>query len=176
MADGQDRSDVIADGHNPVREGIVAGVLSATAIAVWLFVVDMIAGHPLLTPTVLGRGLYSLFGGLRPSDTPAMYIAVYTVFHYVAFCVIGIVVATIIHSARRSPGVMAGFVIVFVIFEMGFYGLAAALSVNTALQGLAWYQIGAANLVATVVMGWYMWSRHPEAMGNIRAALEGTDA
>jgi len=176
MADGQERRDFVEDGHNPVREGIIAGVLSATVIAVWLAVVDMIAGHPLLTPTVLGRGLYSLFGGLRNSDTPGMYIAVYTIFHYVAFCGIGIIVATIIHGARRSPGIMAGFVVLFVIFEMGFYGLAAALSVNTRLQGLAWYQIGAANLVAALVMFWFMWSRHPELKGNIRAALEGTDA
>lgn len=176
MADGQDRSDRIAGDHNVVREGIIAGVLSATVIAVWLFVVDMIAGHPLLTPTVLGRGLYSLFGGLRPTDTPGMYIAVYTIFHYIAFCVIGIILATIIHGARRTPGIMAGFVVVFVAFELGFYGLAAALSINTQLQALAWYQIGAANLVATLVMGWYMWARHPEVKGNIRAALEGTDA
>lgn len=176
MADGQDRDDVIVDGHNPVREGIIAGLLSATVIAVWLFVVDWIAGHPLLTPTVLGRGLYSVFGGLRPSDTPGMYIALYTIFHYVAFCVIGIIVAMIIHSARRSPGVMAGFLVVFVIFEMGFYGLAAALSVNTQLQDVAWYQIGAANLVAAAVMFYYMWARHPELKAEIRSALEGTDA
>lgn len=166
----------LKDGHNTIREGIVAGVLSATVIAIWLFVVDAIAGHPLLTPTVLGRGLYSVFGGLRPSDTPGMYIALYTVFHYVAFCVIGIIVASIVHAARRTPGVMAGFLVVFVAFELGFYGLAAALSVNTRLQNLAWYQIGAANLVAAVVMFWFMWARHPEVKGHIRSALEGTDA
>jgi hypothetical protein len=71
---------------------------------------------------------------------------------------------------------MAGFLVVFVIFEMGFYGLAAALSVNSQLQGLAWYQIGAANLIAAAVMFYYMWARHPELKGNIRSALEGTDA
>ena len=52
----------MADRHNTIREGILAGFLSATIIAVWLFVVDMIAGHPLFTPTVLGRGVISLFG------------------------------------------------------------------------------------------------------------------
>lgn len=176
MADGQDRNDTIEDGHNPVREGIIAGLLSATVIVVWLGLVDMIGAHPFFTPTVLGRGLYSVFGGLRPTDTPGMYIALYTVFHYIAFCVIGIIVATIVHGARRSPGVMAGFLVVFVIFEMGFYGLAAALSVDSQLAGLAWYQIGAANLIAAAVMFYYMWARHPELKGNIRSALEGTDA
>lgn len=174
MADGQD--ELAQDGHNVIREGIIAGVLSATVIALWLGVVDMITGRPFFTPTVLGRGLYSLFGGLRPSDTAGMYIALYTAFHYAAFCVVGIIVATVVHGARRSPGVMAGFLIVFVIFEGGFYGLAAALSVNSQLQGLAWYQIGAANLLATLVMFYFMWSRHPELKGHIRSALEGTDA
>lgn len=172
MADVEDWRD----GHNTIREGIVAGVLSATVIAIWLFIVDTIAGHPMLTPTVLGRGLYSVFGGLRGSDTPGMYIALYTVFHYVAFCVIGIIVASFVHGARRTPGVMAGFLVVFVAFELGFYGLAAALSVNTRLQSLAWYQIGAANLVAAAVMFYFMWVRHPELKGHIRSALEGTDA
>lgn len=176
MADGQERNGDVVDGHSPVREGIVAGLLSATVIVVWLGIVDLIGAHPFFTPTVLGRGLYSLFGGLRPTDTPAMYVALYTVFHYAAFCVIGIIVATIVHGARRSPGVMAGFLVLFVIFEMGFYGLAAALSVNSQLQDLAWYQIGAANLIASAVMFWYMWVRHPELKGNIRTALEGTDA
>lgn len=176
MRDGPDRSEIVPNEHNVVREGIIAGLLSATVIVVWLALVDWLSGHPLQTPTVLGRGLFSLFGGLRMSDTAGMYVALYTVFHYLAFCLIGVIVATIVHGARRTPGLMAGFVVVFVIFEMGFYGLVAALSINTQLQGMAWYQVGAANLVAATVMLYYMWVRHPELKGEIRSALEGTDA
>lgn len=160
---------------NPIREGIVAGVLSATVIAVWLFVVDVIAGRALFTPAVLGRGLLGVLG-LRAGDTAGTYVLAYTIFHYAAFALIGIIVAVVVHAARRTPAVLAGFLILFVAFELGFYGLTQALSVNTELRGLAWYQIGAANLVAALVMLGFMWLRHPELKGELRSALEGTDA
>ncbi|MGI8508922.1 MAG: hypothetical protein ACR2MQ_06325 [Gemmatimonadaceae bacterium] len=166
MADGRDRT---------IREGILAGFLSATVIVVWLFVVDVIARHPFFTPRILGRGLVSILG-LHMSDTTALYVGVYTVFHYVAFAIIGILVAMIVHAARRTPAVLAGFLIIFIAFEFGFYGLAAMLSVNSDLKSLAWYQIMAANLLAAAVMLYFMWSRHPELKGEFSDALGGTDA
>lgn len=153
----------------------MAGALSATAIAVWLFVVDLVARHPLFTPTVLGQGLLGVFG-VRIGDTALSYVIVYTVFHYVAFAIIGIIVAKIVHEARRTPAVLAGFLILFVAFELGFIGLTSLLSVTTQLQGLAWYQIMAANLVAAFVMLYFMWLRHPELKHELNAALQGTDA
>ena len=161
--------------HNTIREGILAGILSATVIAVWLFIVDSIAGHPLFTPSVLGRGLIGVFG-VRIGDSAVNYVGIYTLFHYAAFALIGIGVAKIVHEARRTPAVLAGFLIIFIAFELGFYGLTAMLSVNSALQGLAWYQLMAANLVASFVMLYFMWMRHPELKGELHAALEGTDA
>ena len=162
------------DSHNTVREGILAGCLSATVIAVWLFVVDSLAGHPFFTPTVLGRGLLGVFG-LRLGDTALNYVVLYTLFHYAAFSVIGIIVATIVHAARRTPAVLAGFLIIFIAFELGFYGLTGLLSVSSDLRGLAWYQLMAANLVASIVMLSFMWLRHPELKGQLRDALQGTD-
>jgi len=161
--------------HHTIREGTIAGFLSATVIAVWLFVVDSIAGHPLFTPTVLGRGLLGVFG-MRMGDTALNYVAAYTVFHYGAFALLGIIVAKIVHEARRTPAVLAGFLMIFIAFELGFYGLTGMLSVTTALAGLAWYQLMAANLVASFVMLFFMWVRHPELKGELHAALEGTDA
>jgi len=153
----------------------MAGFLSATVIAAWLFVVDSIAGHPLFTPAVLGRGVIGVFG-VRMGDTTANYVAAYTVFHYVAFALIGVIVAKVVHEARRTPAVLAGFLILFIAFELGFYGLTGMLSVSTALQGLAWYQLMMANLVAAFVMLFFMWVRHPELKAELHAALEGTDA
>lgn len=161
--------------HHTIREGTIAGFLSATVIAVWLFVVDMIAGHPLFTPSVLGRGLLGVFG-MRMGDTTGLYVLIYTIFHYAAFALIGVLVAKIVHEARRTPAVLAGFLIIFIAFELGFYGLTGMLSVTTALAGLAWYQLMTANLVAAFVMLWFMWMRHPELKGELYAALEGTDA
>lgn len=161
--------------QNAISEGVLAGLISGSVIVVWLLVVDMIAGHPLFTPNILGRGLVSILG-MRMADTTMLHIAVYTVFHYVAFAAVGIIVAMIVRAARRTPAVLAGFLILFIAFEFGFYGLAAMLSVNSDLQSLAWYQIMAANLVAAFVMLYFMWVRHPELKGEISDALGGTDA
>jgi len=162
--------------HDTIREGIYAGVLSATAIAVWLFIVDVVAQRPFFTPDVLGSGLLRFVGAPRLSDTVALHVAFYTVFHYVAFAIIGIIVAWIVHQARRTPTILAGFLILFVIVEGGFYGLAAVLSVNTALGQIAWYQIMIANLLASLVMFGFMYMRHPELKGQFTEALDGTDA
>ncbi|MGI8546092.1 MAG: hypothetical protein ACR2M1_01980 [Gemmatimonadaceae bacterium] len=169
MADGRDGRG------STIREGILAGFLSATVIAVWLFIVDVIARHPLFTPRILGKGLVSILG-IRMADTTSLYVAAYTVFHYAAFAVIGILLATIVHAARRTPAILAGFLMMFIAFEFGFYGLAAMLSVNSDLKSLAWYQIMAANLLAAVVMFYFMWVRHPELKGEFSDALGGTDA
>ena len=129
--------------HNTIQEGIIAGILSATVIAVWLLVVDVIAGHAFFTPTVLGRGLLGFFGVSRPTDSPTLYVVLYTIFHYVSFAIVGVIVAMIVHQARRTPAVLAGFLVVFIIFEMGFYGLAALLSVNSDLGGLVQQSVAA---------------------------------
>ena len=162
--------------HNTVREGIYAGLLSATAIAVWLFIVDSIERQPFFTPNALGSGMLRFLGAPRMSDTVAMHVGFYTVFHYVAFAIIGVIVAWVVHQARRSPAILAGFLIMFVIVEFGFYGLAAMLSVNSVLGGIAWYQIMVANLLASIVMFSFMWMRHPELKGQFVNALDGTDA
>lgn len=161
--------------HNTIREGIYAGVLSATAIAVWLFIVDVVGHRPLFTPDVLGSGLMRFVGAPRPSDTMAMHVGFYTVFHYAAFAVIGVIVAWVVHQARRTPAILAGFLIMFVMVEIGFYWFTAVLSINTLLGDIAWYQIMIANLLASIVMFSFMWLRHPELKGQFTEALDGRD-
>ena len=63
------RETPCAQEHSIVREGLIAGFLGATAVAVWFFVVDLIGGRPLFTPNALGEGLLSIFG--RSPETRA---------------------------------------------------------------------------------------------------------
>jgi hypothetical protein len=138
--------------------------------------VDVVARRPFFTPDVLGSGLLRFVGAPRLSDTVALHVAFYTVFHYVAFAIIGVIVAWVVHQARRTPTILAGALILFVMVEGGFYGLAAVLSLSTALGEIAWYQIMIANLLASVVMFGFMYLRHPELKGQFTEALDGTDA
>jgi hypothetical protein len=157
--------------HSVVREGVVAGFLGATAVAVWFFVVDLVGGRPLFTPGTLGEGLLSVFG--RSPETPLVNVIAYTIFHYAAFTLVGILAVILVHAGERLPSVLAGSMMLFVAMELGFYGLVALLQ-ETVLGNLAWYQILAGNLLAAVLMGTYLWRAHPAMRDGLVRALEGT--
>jgi hypothetical protein len=157
--------------HGIVREGLVAGFLGATAVAVWFFVVDLIGGRMLFTPNTLGRALLSVFG--QSPEPEVVNIIAYTIFHYAAFTLVGIVAVMLIHAGERMPSVLAGSMILFVAMELGFYGFVAMLQ-ETVLGNFAWYQILAGNLLAAMLMGTYLWRSHPALRAGLVSALDGT--
>lgn len=160
--------------HTVMRDGIVSGVLGATTVALWFLGVDMIYAHALATPAALGRGLLRIFG--PPGDEGMLtYVIAYTIFHYFAFILAGIVLSVIVHWAHTQPTVLAGAMMLFVAFEIGFYGLSAALQESPFLGALGWGQVASGNLIAALVMGGYMWRAHPELKEEFRYALGGRE-
>ena len=160
------------DGHGTIREGVTAGVLGATGVAAWFLIVDMIAGQPFFTPRVLGEAVMSI---VAPDSfaSPAVVVALYTVFHYAAFIIAGIVAVALVHASAKQPQLLAGVVILFVALEVQFYGFVLMLQLATRLEGIAWYQVGAANLVAAGLMGRYLWMKHPELTHRLNESLSG---
>jgi hypothetical protein len=158
--------------HTVLRDGIVAGVLGATAVALWFLGVDSIYAHPLATPTALGRGLLRLFGPPGNEGT-LTFVAAYTAFHYFAFIVAGVLLSVIVYWARRQPTVLAGAMMLFVAFEIGFYALSSALSESPMFGALGWAQVATGNLIAAIVMGVYMWRTHPKLGQELNHALSG---
>jgi hypothetical protein len=165
----------MAERHNSIREGVYAGLIGATVIAVWFAIIDIAAGRPFNTPNILGAGLISILGKppMMP-DTVAFHVFFYTIFHYLAFILVGVIMAMIVHQSERTPAILAGFLIAFVAFELGAIGLTTLLT-ESRLGGMAWYQIFIANLLAAAGMFWFMWRRHPGLRGDIDKALAGTD-
>jgi FtsH-binding integral membrane protein len=155
-----------------VREGVTTGLLGAAGVAAWFLAIDTLAGHPLFTPDALGRMLFGPLGvhpageGIHPG-----IVAGYTLFHCAAFAAVGLLAALLVRAAERQPVVLALFVVLFAIIEMGFYGLTAVLDTTGVLGGMAWWQIAGGNLVATALMGGYLWRRHPALAHEIDLAL-----
>ena len=160
--------------HTIMRDGITAGALGATAVAVWFLGVDMLYAHALATPEALGRGLLRLFGP-PGMEGPMVFVIGYTVFHYIAFIATGLLISVIVHWAQSAPTVLAGAMMLFVAFEIGFYGLSAALQESPFLGALGWAQVATGNLIAAVVMGTYMWRTHPELKAELSYALGGRE-
>lgn len=158
-----------------LREGIIAGAIGATSVAVWFFILDAIAGRPFHTPRVLGSAFFSVLGPTVSPDSPTMIVAGYTAFHYVAFAVLGIIAAALVRASQREPNIVAGLVVLFVAFEAGFYGLTALLTQSELMGTLAWWQVGVANLIAAAMMGAYMLKVHPELRREMNYALQGRE-
>jgi putative oxidoreductase len=160
--------------HPVFRDGVIAGLIGATAIAVWFFVVDLVAGQPLFTPTTLGRAVFSVLGTVPETESPIVHVLAYTAFHYAAFIALGIVAAAVVRLAGDEPSVLFGFVILFVAFEVGFYAFVAVLSQVTPLGQLAWWQVMVGNLIAAASMGFFLLRRHPVLREQFRHSLDAT--
>ena len=155
-----------------LREGAVAGVIGATCVALWFFVIDLAAGHMFFTPITLGRALFTVFRTAPEIESPALYVLGYTIFHYAAFIVVGVIAAKTVRLAGREPALLLGFAILFVAFEVGFYWFVALLQQASALGGLAWPQVMVGNLISAAAMGAYIWKAHPRLYDQLSHAFD----
>ena len=71
---------------------------------------------------------------------------------------------------------LIGFLILFVAFEIGWYGWTALLARPESFGALAWYQVMVANLVAAGTMGFYMYRRHATLPRRFLHALAGDES
>jgi hypothetical protein len=158
-----------SDNH-VVREGISAGLIGAGAIALWFAIIDLVQGKMFATPITLGTSLGSIFFGGDPPSQAGAFIG-YTLFHFVLFAVIGIVLSWVVNSAERTPSAFIGFAGLFVAFEVGWIGWTTVLSQS--FGEISWLQVFVANLIAAGVMGWYMWRQHPALGKRVNRVVAG---
>jgi hypothetical protein len=135
-----------------LREGMVAGLIGAAAVAIWFLAIDTIHGEPLRTPTLLGTGLLKLLAGAHP-------VIAYTVVHGLAFVVFGIVAAALIAGAEQAPVFLFAMVILFTAFEVFFFG-AIIIGAKWILDEVAGWTIFVGNILASVAMLGYFFRKH----------------
>lgn len=158
-----------------VREGLVAGLIGALIVAAWFLVFDLFRGQPLFTPGALGSVLFLGAGGLAEVQVNLATVAGYTVLHFGAFMVVGLLAAGIVTAADETPPLILGAVLFFVAFEAFFMGLLAMVA-EFLLGPLAWWTIMVGNLLAAGAMGWYLWEHHPRLREALREdPLDRTD-
>jgi len=158
--------------HPLLHDGLVAGLIGASSIAVWFLAIDLIAGRPFFTPATLGHGLLSVLGPVSPNDGQLTFVLVYTVFHFAAFMFVGLLASLVVFLARKEPSILFAFIILFAVTEVGIYGLVGLLDVGTLMGRSAWIQVMAANVIAAVAMGFYFWRTHRELADEFRHSLD----
>jgi hypothetical protein len=148
---------------NVYREGIVAGLLGAATIALWFFILDVFSGRPFYTPSLLGSALFRRATALDPRQTLTVsfeMVLVYTWVHGMIFCVIGGLASKLLQLAERNLNLGFGILLLFVVFEFGFVGVAFIFA-EPVLHALTWPAILVGNLMAAAVMAAYFWRRRP---------------
>jgi hypothetical protein len=109
-----------------LKDGLMAGIVGAITVALWFLIVDTIADRPLHTPTLLGMAFFQPGENLTsPTDLTVSLDVVfkYSVFHWVAFAVMGVLASVCLRLAAHEPHLGFGillFFVLFVVFEFGF--------------------------------------------------------
>jgi hypothetical protein len=154
-----------------LRDGIVAGLIGATVVAVWFLIFDSARGRPFLTPSLLGSFVFS--GVTDPSrvEIAVAPIVGYSILHGIAFMLFGVIAASMIVVAERERAIFVAFVILFAAFEVFFIAVVGAFS-QSLLGALVWWSILVGNLLASVAMLWYLFHRDP----SLPASLVGSFA
>ena len=156
------RDEAKPAGRDVFQEGILAGLLGAAVIALWFLILDTARGRPLYTPSVLGTALFrrEVLASPGPVGISFEMVAAYTWVHGLVFCVIGGLASRLLTLAEARPNVGFGIVLLFVVFEIGFIGVALAFA-EPLLHALTWPAVLVGNLLAATAMAAYLWRRHP---------------
>jgi hypothetical protein len=146
------------------REGLVAGLIGALAVAAFFLAVDVARGRPLQTPSILGT---ALLDGPSAVARPELIhvslgiVAFFTLVHFTAFAVVGRIAASLVAIGERYKDASFG---AFLLIVMSLYGFEAACSLfaSDVVGALGAWEMFAANLLAVIGMTAYFWHRHPD--------------
>lgn len=159
-----------------IREGLIAGLIGAAAVAAWFLIIDIVNRQALFTPAMLGQATF--WGETDPTAVRALFtsdpeqifasVIAYTAVHGVAFMVVGIIAATLAYEVELFPSTLFIVVVFFAIFEFGFYVL-VAIAAQPLLGALAWWNVAIGNAIAAFGMGYYLWRIHPKMREELAA-------
>lgn len=157
--------------HDRLRRGIVAGLIGATAVAAWFFVLDAIQGPMFYTPAALGAALFFGASDAGVVVVNAPVVLGYTVIHYAAFILVGLGIEWLMAEAERHTPALLGMVLLVVTFEVASIGV-LSLVASWLFETLAWWSPLVANLLAAAAMVGYLWQKHPALRTRMGEPLE----
>jgi hypothetical protein len=147
-----------------IIDGAIAGLLGAGVVALWFLIFDAARGQIFETPVLLAA---AILHGSHPEGISAIQLMLeYSVLHFGAFIVAGIVGANLLEAAENEPTLMISLLVFLGAFDVFFIGVAMFLGAGV-MHAVTWWGIVIANLLATVTMLYYFLSRHPALARNL---------
>src|SRR5579885_293954 len=161
-----------------IIDGAVAGIIGAVVVALWFLLFDLARGHALETPALLAA---TILHSVRDPHGLHRLSAEYSVIHFAAFVIVGVVGALLLEAAETEPPFLVSVLIFFGAFEVFFIAVVLFLGPEV-MAALTWWGIIVGNLLATAAMLAYFFGQHPMLAKNLlgsgwlRVAREGVMA
>jgi hypothetical protein len=147
-----------------VLDGAIAGLIGAGVVALWFLIFDAARGHTFETPALLAA---AILHGSHPEGVSAIRLVLeYSVLHFGAFIVAGIIGANLLEAAENEPTLMVSLLVFLGAFDVFFIGVVMFLG-PAVMREVTWWGIVVANLSATAAMLYYFLSRHPALARNL---------
>lgn len=150
-----------------VEDGVLAGLVGATAVAAWFLLLDFVRGAPFSTPSLLGSVLFTERTVESVTAISVPMIFAYTGLHGLLFLLAGLVLAWMVSQFEQNPQIGMVLLLLFVTFESILLGLEVSV-VPRLVGALGTWAVAIANLLSAVVMFWYLLRRRPGAIGRLR--------
>jgi len=152
-------------------DGIYAGLIGASAVALWFLVVDSWVREPFFTPSLVANVL--LHGAQADTNAPISLplVAAYSAFHALAFIAYGILASWVIDQFKETPDYPVIAIGLFVTLEGGFIAAMKLFYPEVpAVIGHGFIVVG--NVVGAASMAvWYAgWQRHPSDVRELEKA------
>lgn len=130
-----------------IGPGAVAGLVGAAILAGWFLVVDQAFGAPFRTPGMIGSILFGMEG---LENSPGL-IALFSIIHFGAFALTGVILAWALSQLDRAPNLLFGLVTGFILFNGVFFMSALGQGIDVVAE-LGWAEVLGGNLLAGIAM------------------------
>lgn len=131
--------------------GLVAGIVGATVIALWFLIIDASHGTPFRTPALLAHSLL----GVEGLENRPGAIALYTLLHYAAFVLVGILSVWTLRRMDAAPSLLLGLLVGFILFDLVFFTSMGVTGIDVVAE-LGWVEVLVGNLMAGVTIMAYL--------------------
>lgn len=150
-----------------VGDGVAAGLIGASAVALWFLVIDAALREPLFTPSLVASALLLGEPAAAEHAVDLSMVAAFSALHSLAFIVFGVIVSWLVDQFERTPDLPLIAIGIFLALEGGFVA-ATKLVVPDVAEVIGHGFIVAGNVFAAIGMGLYLrdWQRHPEDLAT----------
>lgn len=146
-----------------VGDGVAAGLIGASAVALWFLVIDTALREALFTPSLVASALLKGMPAAPDHAVDLTMVAAFTALHSIAFIAFGVIASWLVDQFEHTPDLPLIAIGLFIGLEVGFVAATRIVVPDIPVViGHGFIVVG--NVFAALGMSFYLhdWQRHPE--------------